>query len=131
MNTLAALFLTTSQVFGLPPGLLSALCFTESSHRLKVVNVNDGGADSIGVCQIKVNTARTVGFTGTPKDLIDPARNIKYAAKYLKKQLDRYDGDIRKGIAAYNSGTFRADSNGLPMNKKYVKKVMYYWTEGR
>lgn len=129
--TLVALFALFSVSYELPPGLLSALCFTESSHRVKVVRIKDGGTDSIGVCQIKVGTARTMGFKGTAVQLSDPKTNIKFAGRYLKRQIDRYEGDIRKAVAAYNTGTFRPDENGLPLNKKYVMKVFNYWVEGR
>lgn len=79
----------------------------------------------MGVCQIKLQTARLVGYTGKEKDLLDPGLNIYYAGKYLKKQLDRYKGDIPKAVSAYNAGTYRTS------NEAYVDKVFTAWMEGR
>jgi hypothetical protein len=131
MNTLAVLFLAVTNTYSLPIGLLSALCFVESSHRVEVIHKDDGGAHSIGVCQIKVETARMVGFTGTEQELLNPKTNITYAAKYLKRQIDRYDGDLRKGVAAYNSGRYMENDSGWPKNNKYVTKVFKAWGEGK
>lgn len=38
------------------------------------------------------------------KDPTNPTEAIPYAAKYLKGLMDRFDGDIRKALAAYNWG---------------------------
>lgn len=115
----------------LPPGLLSAVCYVESRHKHKAVNLNDGGEDSLGVCQIKLNTARLVGFKGTAKQLMQPTTNALYAAKYLKKQLIRYNNDPRKAVAAYNAGKVRYNKDGLIMNRLYVAKVFKAWSENR
>ncbi len=125
------LFSVASQNSHLPPGLLSALCFVESSHNPNAVNLDDGKGSSLGMCQIKLATARTLGFNGTQAELMQPKTNIELAGKYLKKQLRRYNGDFKKGISAYNSGTCRIDSSGHIRNKQYVNKVLTAWIEGR
>lgn len=130
-TTLALAFVMASQAFNLPPGLLSALCYVESGHRPQALHAHDGGSSSIGVCQIKMATAKTVGFYGTVKDLKAPQTNIYYSAKYLKRQLSRYDNDPIKAVAAYNAGTHRVNKKGLVMNRKYVTKVFTAWAEGR
>src|ERR1019366_7045477 len=109
MTTLVIAFIVATQTYHLPKGLLNSLCFVESAHNIHAVHKDDGNGDSLGVCQVKLNTARMLGFTGTQKELMSAKTNIKYAAKYLSKQLDRYDGDSTKAIAAYNSGTFKRD----------------------
>lgn len=129
--TLAFLFLTTSKAIGLPAGLLSAICYVESAHKDRVVNIHDGGSPSYGVCQIKYKTARELGFTGTAYELRSAKPNILYAGKLLKRQLNRYKGDIKKAVAAYNSGTYHQHKSGLPRNNRYVKKVFKAWGEGR
>lgn len=130
-STLIALFLSVSTTFSLPPGLLSALCFVESNHKVHAVNYDDGGSDSIGVCQIKLHTARLVGFKGTEKQLRRPEVNAYYAGAYLRYQLDRYDGDIRKAVAAYNAGTHRENHRGQTLNRRYVSKVLSAWADGK
>lgn len=102
---------------------MSSICFVESSHKVDAINPHDGGSTSLGVCQVKLQTAKLVGYRGSEKDLLDPALNIYYSAKYLRKQLDRYKGDIPKAISAYNAGKYR-ESNQL-----YVKKVFNSWAE--
>ena len=120
-----------TEQFKLPKGLLNAVCWVESSHRPQVIHKDDGKGHSVGLCQIKIGTARMLGFSGTQEDLLDPVVNAYYSGKYLSKQIKRYNGNLTKAIAAYNAGRFNADENGLPLNKKYVKKVMKAWAEKR
>ncbi len=120
-------FATTTQTLNLPPKLIDSICYVESGHNAKVVNINDGGSPSHGVCQIKLDTARLVGFKGTTKQLMDPKTNIYWAGKYLKHQLRRYDNNIEKAIAAYNAGKHRVNDQGLTKNRKYVNKVLQVW----
>src|ERR1700722_1882475 len=109
--TLAALFLATSTALGLPPGLLSGLCYVESRHNPDAMHFDDRGHTSVGVCQIQLETARTLGFRGTEKQLRVPTINITYSSLYLRKQLARYHGSIPQAVAAYNSGTLRLDKD--------------------
>lgn len=129
---LALLFVTASQTQGLPPGLLSALCFVESSHRVSAINIDDRGSPSLGVCQIKYETAKMLGYKGDAKGLQnDPTRNVHYASKYLAKQVKRYGGDYRKAVAAFNAGKYNEAPDGQPMNRKYVGKVFKAWSEAK
>jgi soluble lytic murein transglycosylase-like protein len=122
MSTLTGLFVTISLQFGLPPGLLSSLCFIESAHKVNAVNRDDGHGDSIGVCQIKLKTARYLGFKGSEKDLFLPKNNVYYAAKYLAKQRRRYSGSITKAVISYNIG-----HAGKLTSSKYQVKVYKHW----
>lgn len=128
---LALLFLAVSHVTDLPPGLLSSVCYVESHHNLAAIHRDDGGADSIGLCQLHLSTAMELGYRGTAFGLKDPQINAFWAGLYLSHQLHRYNGDATKAIAAYNSGTYRVDANGKPKNDKYVQKVFTAWEEGR
>ena len=105
--------------------LLLAICTHESG--LKNVTVpHDGGSPTYGVCQVKLGTARQLGFTGTVLELLQPEVNAKYAARYLAYQQSRY-GDFNwcKLSAAYNSGSYNASQKmpGHPRNLKYVHNV--------
>jgi soluble lytic murein transglycosylase-like protein len=126
-TTLAMLFIVTSQSLGLPEGLLNAICHIESNHNIRAVSVNDGGSASLGVCQIKLATASLLGFKGSAESLRRPDVNVHYAGLYLRHQLDRYDGDIRKAVSAYNAGKHRVNAKGEIMNRKYVVKVLKQW----
>jgi len=104
MNTLTALFIATSAHFNLPPGLLSSLCYVESTHNPQAIHYADGSTNSYGVCQIKYETAQWLGFEGTEEELMQPANNIYYAGAYLAYQRQRYHGAINKAVIAYNRG---------------------------
>lgn len=120
-----------TQTFHLPQGMLSAVCFVESTHRPYVLVRKDGRTPSHGLCQVKEETARFLGFKGDTRQLMDPKVNAYYAAKYLRYQLNRYHGDIRKAVAAYNSGTYRENLSGQAVNQRYIIKVYVAWAEGR
>lgn len=123
-NTLLTLFTIVSLQYHIPPGLLESLCYVESKHQITAVHKDDGvGGDSLGVCQIKLKTAKEMGFKGNQKQLMLPANNVKYAAKYLSKQLKRY-GKINKAVIAYNRG----NAKNLTTTK-YQRKVYKVWRE--
>jgi soluble lytic murein transglycosylase-like protein len=111
-----------STQFGLPQGLLSSLCYVESTHNVNAIHKDDGRGNSVGVCQIKLETAQWLGFKGTEKQLMDPKTNIYYAAKYLARNSSRYNGDITKAIIAYNIGHAKQLTH-----TKYSDKVLRQW----
>lgn len=122
MTTLLLIFNTISLEYKLPPNLLMALCTVESSLNAKAVHKYDGDGTSYGMCQIKIATAKFVGFKGHAKELFDPAINVLYAAKYLKFQVDRYKGNYAKAITAYNKG--HSQGHG---SSDYLAKVVNQW----
>lgn len=77
---------------------------------------NDGGSPSYGACQVKLATARHMGFKGTPSQLMEPRTNAAIAAKYLNYQIKRY-GSADKAVSAYNAGRY------IRANAGYVRKV--------
>lgn len=132
MGTLAATFMLVSSIWNLPPGLISALCYVESGHNANAIHRHDGHTDSLGVCQIKFQVAKGIGFKGTASQLqTDPYINAYFAAKLLHRHLVRYSGDPRKAIAAYNAGRHRVNDQGLTKNRKYVGKVFRAWAENK
>jgi soluble lytic murein transglycosylase-like protein len=103
---------------------LLAIC----THETKLTNIqvlNDGGSTSYGICQVKYDTAKMLGYDGKPEGLMVPSVNAKWAAEYLKYQYDRYGGVWYRAVAAYNAGQYNESTkiNGCPRNLKYVKKV--------
>lgn len=111
---------TSAKEFEIPSRMLKALCFVESSHNPKAINKIDGGSASHGLCQLKIKTAKYLGYSGNIRSLYNPYVNSYYAAKYLRYQLDRYNGNWVKAISAYNAGHAYRKIN----NMAYVKKVM-------
>lgn len=117
-----------AEEFGLPPALLKAVIKVESDfdpyafrHEPWVRHLRSPDS-SFGLTQILESTARELGFKGACRDLYHPATNIHYGAKYLKKQLDRYEGDVASAVAAYNAGT-AVRRRGKFRNQKYVDRV--------
>jgi soluble lytic murein transglycosylase-like protein len=119
------MFLTISQQHHLPPHLLSSLCYIESKHDVAAIHHDDGGADSLGICQIKLQTAREMGYKGTKQQLMQPSTNIRYAAKYLRYQIRRY-GSIERAVVAYNKGNARDLTTS-----RYQRKVFNKWMEAK
>lgn len=115
-----------AQKVGVPISLLLAICSHESGGlKTNPLNPNDKGTPSYGVCQVKSGTAQMLGYKGTEEELMVPKTNITVAAKYLKKQLERYDNDWCKAAAAYNAGTYFESKKrpGKPTNYGYIKLV--------
>ena len=61
-------------------------------------------------------------------DPFDARENVEAGAKYLKQLLERYKGDIKLALAAYNAGTATVDQTGaIPEIKEtqdYVAAIM-------
>lgn len=106
--------------------LLSAVCFVESGHVAGRITAEDHGSASYGECQIKIETARAMGFKGHPSDLLKREVNRQYAGRYLQYQLQRYER-IDWAVSAYNRGSVRGGKINLP----YVIKVFRAWGEGK
>ena len=65
----------------MPSNLAHAVVSVESNFNPKA----RGRAGEIGLMQIKLATARLMGYRGSKKGLYDPETNIKYGMKYLGK----------------------------------------------
>lgn len=124
MTTLAAIFIAITAHHQLPPNLLSSLCYVESRYNPGAIHHDDGGTDSIGLCQIKFKTAKGLGYTGTPKQLLEPLTNAYFSGLYLKKQIKRYDGNVARAVIAYNRG----NAKNLTTSG-YQRKVFNYWRQ--
>lgn len=117
------IILNAAKMAKISGAILVAVC----SHETGLNNVtaqHDGGSPSIGVCQVKFDTAVMLGYEGDPKGLEDPETNATYAALYLKYQYNRYH-DWCRAIAAYNAGRFNESLRepGHPKNLGYVMNV--------
>ncbi len=121
------MFSAAAQKFDLPKGMLESLCFVESGHKINAVHEDDGNSDSLGICQIKLETAQWMGFKGNERQLMDPKINIYYAAKYLNYQRSRYNGSVTKAIIAYNVGHAK-NLNSTEYSDKVLTtwRTMYY-----
>lgn len=124
---LTSVILNAAKAASIPGWLLLAVCTNESNLNPNAIHHDDGGSNSIGLCQIKKDTASDMGFKGTESDLLNPHLNAKYSALYLKTRLNKYN-NYCKAVAAYNSGSFMESKEypRIPRNIKYVRKVQYF-----
>jgi hypothetical protein len=132
MEQIILILTEVAKTVGISSNLLIAICMAETNLK-NVHTYNDGITTSYGVCQVKLETAQFMGrvykkrylVDFTEEDMKDMNKNAKVAALYLKYQINRYDGDMCKAIAAYNAGSFKESSKyiGKPFNWSYVKKV--------
>ena len=85
---------------GLSVDLARAVVKHESGFRPDVT----GGAGEIGLMQIKLSTARGMGYTGTAKGLYDPATNLRWGMKYLGQAQKLAGGSECGTLSRYNGG---------------------------
>lgn len=105
--------------YDLSPALIEALVWQESRW-------NAGARSPVGargLTQLMPGTAQSLGV-----DPDDPMANLEGGARYLRQQLDRFDGDLEKALAAYNAGPGRVQqAGGVPRIREtqtYVAAVM-------
>lgn len=115
-------FAEASQKYQVPPALLKSVAKAESEFNPNAVS----SAGAKGIMQLMPATARYLGVS----DVFDARDNIMGGAKYLREMLDRYDGNTKLALAAYNAGCNNVDKyGGVPPFKEtqnYVVKVMNY-----
>jgi soluble lytic murein transglycosylase-like protein len=113
--------------YRLSPALLLAVMKAESSFDPTVISK----AGAVGLMQLIPETAIRHGV----RNLYDTRDNIGGGAKHIRYLLDRFHGNIRLALAAYNAGEKKVDRyRQIPPFKEtqsYVKKVMGYYRDYR
>ena len=94
----------------LDPALIAGVIYAESRFTDQTSH-----AGARGLMQITPDTAegiaqRTGGVAFEQSDLADPELNVAYGSWYLSELLDRYGGDERFALAAYNAGPGNVDA---------------------
>jgi hypothetical protein len=105
---------------GVHPDLIFAMTQVESNFDPWAVSIK--GAQ--GLMQLMPATADRLGVANP----FDPTQNIRGGARYLRHLLDRFRGDIRLALAAYNAGESAVlAADGIPPyreTRNYVRKVL-------
>jgi soluble lytic murein transglycosylase-like protein len=79
---------------------------------------------AIGLAQIMPATARRYGITD-PRQLFDPDTNLRIQRAYLGDLLNRYHGNLRLAVEAYNAGPGNIDRGIVPRETlDYVNRVL-------
>lgn len=111
-----------SERYKVDHAMIRAIIMAESSYN--ILAISNKGAE--GLMQLMPHTARELGVT----DSFNPTQNIHAGARYFKKLLKRFKGDVRLALAAYNAGIRNVrDYKGIPPFKAthaYIKKVLQY-----
>ena len=93
-----------AQANGLPEALVHRVIVRESRYQPHLV----GRGGTIGLMQIKLATARSLGYTGSAEGLRDPDTNLTYAVKYLAGAYRAANGDHARAVHYYASGYYEA-----------------------
>jgi soluble lytic murein transglycosylase len=111
----------------LPPALLLAVMKAESDFNPMAISK----AGAVGLMQLIPETAIRHGV----RNLYDTTENIAGGAKHLRYLLDRFRGNVRLALAAYNAGERHVERyQTIPPFKEtrtYVKKVIGYYRDYR
>jgi len=87
-----------------PEALVHRVIVRESKYHPHLV----GRGGTIGLMQIKLPTARGLGYTGDAAGLRDPDTNLAYGIKYLAGAYRAANGDHSRAVRYYASGYYYA-----------------------
>lgn len=108
---------------GIDPGLAYRITRVESGFVQRAVSP----VGAVGLTQLMPTTAFEMDPSLRYSDLFDRKTNLRLGFRYLRVMLDRYDGDLRLALLAYNRGPGTVDgirrAGGDPANG-YARAVM-------
>lgn len=109
---------------GLDPELAFRLIRVESVFRVRA----RGPAGALGLTQLMPSTARSLDRSlRTEAQIMEPSTNLRLGFRYLCRMIQKYDGDVRLGLLAYNRGETavnRALRAGRDPENGYSRKVL-------
>ena len=100
-----------AQANGVPEALVHRVIRRESRYQPHLV----GRCGCIGLMQIKLATARGLGYTGDAAGLRDPNTNLTYGVKYLAGAYRAANGDLGRAMHYYAGGYY-----GIAKRQRYA-----------
>jgi soluble lytic murein transglycosylase-like protein len=86
---------------GVPLSLVERVIKRESGGNPRAVS-----RGNYGLMQIRLGTARAMGFSGSVAELLDPQVNMTYAVRYLAGAYRSAGGNENRAVALYARGYF-------------------------
>jgi len=112
-GNLDALIARHAAANNVPEDLVRRVIKRESGGRPHVVS-----AGNYGLMQIKLPTARSMGYTGTAAGLLDADTNMTYAVKYLAGAYRVAGGNANRAVHYYAAGYYyAAKAKGMPIGQ--------------
>ena len=114
-----------AQKYNLDPNLINAVIKQESGF--KPCAESHCGAQ--GLMQLMPGTAKDLGVT----DSLNIEQNVDGGCKYLRQMLDKFGGNVKLALAAYNAGPGAVQKyDGIPPyeeTQNYVTSIMSHYRE--
>jgi hypothetical protein len=104
---------------GIPVALADAVVRIESGYNPRARN----RSGAMGLMQIKAQTARGQGFSGSASALLNPETNLRYAMRYLATAYRMSGGDVCGTVMRYQSGHYARRMSGA--DRSYCSRARH------
>lgn len=114
----------SAERYGLDHKLINAVVRVESNFDEYAISRQG----ALGLMQLMPSTASQLGVYNP----FSPEQNIDGGVRYLKDLIERFDGDLRLALAAYNAGPTAVEKYGdvppIPETQNYLKKISSHYS---
>jgi soluble lytic murein transglycosylase-like protein len=100
-DNVSAMAASQAGAAGLPASLVERVIRRESGGNARAVH-----AGNYGLMQIRLGTARAMGYNGSAAGLLDPQTNMTYALRYLAGAYRAAGGNENRAVALYSRGYY-------------------------
>lgn len=108
-----------SRLYGVDSKLIKEMISEESAWNPNAISPKG----AMGIMQLMPQTAILMGV----KDPFDPVQNIDGGIRYMKYLLEKFNGNFKLALAAYNAGPNLVESLGripkISETQNYVRKI--------